>query len=92
VHDPDAPVWHAYHPLIAAYRRQRAVNEGLALMFPEAGPNLRSQFANAGRAAGRTVRRHASTRDPGVLWTDMKRMPSSLAAIVGGMTARRPSK
>jgi glycosyltransferase involved in cell wall biosynthesis len=92
VHDPDAPVWHEYHSLTAAFRRQRAVNEGLALMFPEQGPNLRAQFANAGRAAVRTVRRHASTRDPAVLWTDVRRTPSSVAAIVGGMMARRPSQ
>lgn len=92
VHDPDAPVWHAYHSPRAAYRRQRAVNEGLALMFPQRGRNLPAQFANAGRAAIRTLRRHASTRDPSVLWADIKRMPSSVAAIVGGMMARSSSR
>src|SRR5207253_6023626 len=76
VHEPAAAVWHARHTPLAAYRRQRAVNEGLALMFPGRGRDLQSQFANVGRAGLRTIRRHAASRDARALWADVKRMPS----------------
>jgi hypothetical protein len=89
VHEPAAAVWHATHSPADAYRRQRAVMEGFARMFPEMDRGVRAQGATAASAAWRLVRYHVSARDPRSLWADVKRLPTTAAAIVGGMLARR---
>jgi glycosyltransferase involved in cell wall biosynthesis len=92
VHDPAAAAWHAYHSPIPAFRRQRAVNEGLARLFPDERRDLGGQFDVAGRAVVRTMRPHAAVRDPQLFWADVRRAPASVAAIVGGMVARKASR
>jgi rhamnosyltransferase len=89
VHEPAAMVLHDTHSFLAAYRRQKAVNEGFAMMFPEPDSERRHQVARAGAAAWQLVRRHAEQRDARALWTDARRAPSSIAAVVGGLAARR---
>jgi glycosyltransferase involved in cell wall biosynthesis len=92
VHEPAAAVWHAYHSPIPAFRRQRAVNEGLARLFPDEQRDVRGQFDVAGRAVMRTVRRNLDARDPRQAWADVKRAPTSVAAIVGGMLAPKAKR
>jgi glycosyltransferase involved in cell wall biosynthesis len=90
VHEPAAAVWHAKHAPADAYHRQRAVMEGFARMFPEMERGVRAQGPTAMRAAWRLVRYHLSARDPRALWADVRRLPSTAAAIIGGMRARGP--
>jgi rhamnosyltransferase len=89
VHDPAAAVWHRHHSLFGAYRRQRAVMKGFAIMFPEMNGGVTPQLAAAGKAAWRTVRLHAINRQPNAVWRDLRRAPTSIAAIIGGLTRAR---
>jgi rhamnosyltransferase len=89
VHDPAAAVWHGQHSMLNAYRRQRAVAKGFAIMFPELDRRLAPQLAAAGRAALRTVRVHAVNPEPEAMWRDLRRAPASVAAILGGLTRVR---
>jgi glycosyltransferase involved in cell wall biosynthesis len=89
VHDPRAAVWHERHAFRASYRRQRAVMQGYRRMFPRDRDPLRNQLLIVGRAAVRAARFHVQERDPKLLWYDVRRAPSSLAAIVGGISVRR---
>jgi hypothetical protein len=41
------------------------------------------------RAAVRIARFHVEARDPRLLWNDLRRLPSSAAAVIGGLTARK---
>jgi rhamnosyltransferase len=89
VHDPAAVVVHERHRLSDAFRRHRAINEGFAMMFPDVRLPRSVVVANVVRAGWRSVRRHASTRDHQALLHDVRRAPSTIAAVVGGLTARR---
>jgi rhamnosyltransferase len=85
VHDPAAAVWHGRHSILGAYRRQRAVMKGFAIMFPEMDRRVTPQLVAAGKAAWRTVRFHAANREPNAVWRDVRRAPTSIAAIIGGL-------
>jgi rhamnosyltransferase len=89
VHDPAAGVWHGRHSVLDAYRRQRSVLRGFAMMFPELDRSQGAQLATAARAAWRTVRFHAANRELRVIRDDLRRAPASLAAIVGGLARVR---
>jgi len=91
VYEPKAAVWHPTHHPLAAYRRNRAVQAGFAMMFPE----RRAQGVRPGallRAFTRTVRFHVQNRDAAAFWKDAKRFPSLVAAVVGGMIGARGHK
>jgi rhamnosyltransferase len=90
VHDPAAAVWHERHSVLNAYRRQRAVMSGFARMFPEMDVGLRAQLPTVARAGWRLVRYHASARDPRALAADLRRLPTTTAAILGGSRGRSP--
>jgi Glycosyl transferase family 2 len=92
VHEPAAAVWHDRHSVGMAFRRQRAVMEGFRLMFPEAGSERARLTGAANRAVVRTVLRHARDRDLSALAGDVKRAPTALAAIIGGLASRRPRR
>ncbi len=92
VHDPAAAVWHDRHPIASSYVRQRLVMEGFAMMFPEGGSERPRLTKAAVRAGWLTVLRHLQTRDLDLLASDLRRVPSSSAAIIGGLLARRPSR
>lgn len=89
VHDPAAAVTHDRHRVSDAFRRHRAINEGFAMMFPEARLSRSVVLANVLRAGWRWLGRHASSRDRQALLHDVRRVPSTIAAIIGSLTARR---
>lgn len=89
VYEPRAAVWHERHTLLAAYRRNQAVAAGFALMFPELRRAPVEFLAVVSRAALRTARFHARNRDWSVLWYDLRRVPTALAAIVGSLRGSR---
>jgi rhamnosyltransferase len=90
VHEPAATVWHQAHPPISAYRRSRAVEAGFALIFPEAGS--RGPVHHLGRAAWRRLRFHLQLRHPVAFWNDVRRVPSTLAAVLGTVVEARRSR
>lgn len=86
VHEPAAAVWHERHSVIHAYRRQRAVTKGFAIMFPEMERRVAPQLAATAKAVWRAVRRHAVNREPSAVWRDLRRAPASIAAVLAGFT------
>lgn len=85
VYDPRAAVWHQPHTFANSYRRNRAVYEGLRRLFPEL---QRPQPVRLiGAAAVRNVRTRARDRDGRGVRRDLARLPSIVAALVGGYVA-----
>jgi hypothetical protein len=72
-----------------AFRRHRAIDEGFAMMFPEERLPRTVILANVLKAGGRWLRRHASSRDRQALVHDARRVPSTIAAVIGSLAARR---
>lgn len=89
VHDPEAVVWHERHRPMAAFRRNRAVMDGFAMMFPELRGESRGRLAVAAVGVWRTARFHLRTRDPRVLWYDLRRIPTFIAAVLGDLVGTR---
>jgi hypothetical protein len=58
IHDPAAAVWHARHPFLPAFRRNKAVWAGYTRMFPELRPRIGGDVAIAVRAGLHTIRGH----------------------------------
>jgi rhamnosyltransferase len=89
VHDPAAAVWHERHRVSDAYRRHRAINEGFAMMFPEVPLPRSAVLTNVLKAGWHWLGRHASSRDSRAFVHDLRRAPSTIAAVIGSLTARR---
>ncbi|MGH9013634.1 MAG: glycosyltransferase family 2 protein [Acidimicrobiia bacterium] len=89
VHDPAAVVWHERHGVLAAYRRERAVNEGFAIMFPDVHLSRSVVLARVRSPALRWLSRHLSMRDGRALWHDVRLLPSTIAALIGALVVRR---
>ena len=89
VYEPAAAVWHERHALLAAYRRNRAVAAGFAMMFPELRRAPREHLFLVGHAALRTARFHMRNRDWRVLWYDLRRIPTAMAAMIGSLRGSR---
>ena len=89
VYDPAAPVWHQPHTIAAAYRRNRAINEGFIAMFPEHRLPRTEAVVSLARAVRTAGVRHVRDRDLAALGHDVARFPSTVAAVVGGIVARR---
>lgn len=89
VHEPAAAVWHDRHKFLSAYRRNRAVAAGFAVMFPQLHVPLLQQVYVIARGGVRTVRFHLGHRNLGHALHDLQRLPSLLASIVGGLLGSR---
>lgn len=83
IYDPQAAVWHADHPMTNMLKRNRSIMAGYARLFPE----LRNSEPHAAwvliRGMGRRLVLHARQRDVRKLWLDLKKAPSTVAAIIG---------
>lgn len=89
VHEPAAAVWHERHRFISAYRRNRAVAAGFAIMFPELHVPFLHQLLVVARGAVRIVRFHLRQRDLGQVIADVQRIPTLIASIIGGFLGAR---
>ncbi len=92
VHDPRAAVWHAAHRFPSAFRRSRAVQQGLLMMFPDSRPPRLEPLRNVVRAASRTMRANIEHRDMAALRRDVRRLPSIVAGATGTLLAERRSR
>jgi hypothetical protein len=88
VHEPRAAVWHESHELASAFRRNRLVQEGFALMFPEEVLPRTQALRMVPGLLVRAVARNLASGDPGAFVRDLRRMPAVLAALVGGAIHR----
>jgi glycosyltransferase involved in cell wall biosynthesis len=84
VHHPAAAVWHPAHPPLAAFRRNRAVEEGFAMMFPDADIEVPSALRVVLKGVRRSLAFHGANRDISALLTDLRRAPSTALAVIGG--------
>ena len=83
VYEPDAAVWHAPHPPLAAFRRNRAVMAGFKVMFPELEVPAAGSLAQIGRGLRNTLRRQREDPSAASLWRDMRHLPAILTGLVG---------
>lgn len=89
VYDPAAAVWHAAHPAANQFRRNRAIMAGYARLFPELGASEPHAAWILVRGVGRRMVLHARQRDLGKLWLDLKKAPSTIAAVIGNHLGHR---
>ncbi len=99
VYDPSAAVWHETHSPRNAYLRSKAVAEGFDLMFPNHGGKVPSPASRMLKAGFRRIGENIRNPSLRTLSTDLKRVPTLVAAVVGekiaeygwGETALPPS-
>ncbi len=84
VYEPAAAVWHETHAVAAAFRRNRAVMEGFRMIFPELEAPQAGLVRRVLAAAWRVLRYNLRNRDLRTLGLDLRRAPSTLAALIGG--------
>jgi rhamnosyltransferase len=88
VHDPAAAVWHAAHDPVNAFRRNRAVQSGYHLIFPDLRSTAGVQAAIVGRRAVQLTRQRLESRDFSGFGRDLRRLAAVLASLAGGLVAR----
>ncbi len=88
VHEPAAAVWHAAHDPKNAFRRNRAVQSGYDLIFPELSSSAVRQAAIIARRASQLTRQRLESRDFSGFARDLMRLPAALASLSGGLVAR----
>jgi len=88
VYDPAAAVWHAAHDPVNAFRRNRAVQSGYHLIFPELKSNVLGQAGVVARRAGQLTRQRLKSRDFSGLARDVRRLAAVLASLAGGLIGR----
>ena len=88
VYDPAAAVWHVAHDPVNAFRRNRAVQSGYQLMFPELRSTAVGQAAVVARRAGQLTKERLKSRDVSGLARDVRRLAAVLASLAGGLAAR----
>ena len=88
VYDPAAAVWHAAHDPVNAFRRNRAVQSGYQLIFPELRSTAVGQAAVVARRAGQLTKQRLKSRDVSGLARDVRRVAAVLASLAGGLAAR----
>ena len=88
VYDPAAAVWHAAHDPVKAFRRNRAVQSGYQLIFPELQSTAMGQAAVVARRAGQLTKQRLTNRDFSGLARDLRRLAAVLASLAGGLAAR----
>lgn len=89
VHDPTALVWHAPHPPLHAYRRNRAIAQGLRLMFPELRQPIGPTIRDLARTTRQRLGTHLHERDPAAIWQDLWKVPAVLSGLIGSLRGRR---
>jgi hypothetical protein len=89
VHVPAAAVWHPAHPVLSAFRRNRAVEQGFAMLFPDAHVGAPNPLRVVVDAARRSLAFHTANRDLKAVAKDLMRAPSTLFAMVGAAWGRR---
>jgi rhamnosyltransferase len=90
VHEPAAGVWHPAHRPTASFRRNRAVEQGFAMLFPDTPNSVTpSPVRIAVNAVARSLRFHREHRDLKAFLHDVGRTPSTISALVGSAWARR---
>jgi rhamnosyltransferase len=89
VHVPAAAVWHPAHPLMSAFRRNRAVEQGFAMLFPGDDVGAPHPVRVVVGAARRSLAFHTTNRDLKAVARDVMRAPSTLFAIIGAAWGRR---
>jgi glycosyltransferase involved in cell wall biosynthesis len=88
VYEPSAGVWHVTHSPRNAYRRSKAVAEGFDLMFPSHHGKVPSPASRMLKAAFRRIGENMRNPSLRTLRTDLKRIPTLVAAVVGEKTAK----
>ncbi|CAN5673777.1 hypothetical protein BH24ACT26_BH24ACT26_13290 [soil metagenome] len=89
IHDPAAAVWHERHPTMNAFRRNRDVMAGYAILFPELAASNTNPLWVTARGTAKKIAYHARARDTAKLWLDLRSAPSTLAAIFGNFFGSR---
>lgn len=86
--DPEAAVWHQRDTFMNAFRRNRAVQAGFAIMFPELDPP-KGLVRALGTAGFRKLQ--LQLRDPSLdrFWTDLRNAPARIAGDIGRMLGAR---
>ena len=88
IYDPAAAVWHAAHDPINAFRRNRAVQSGYQLIFPELKSTALGQAAVVARRARQLTVQRLRNRDFSGLARDLRRLVAVLASLAGGLIGR----
>ena len=87
-HEPRAAVWHERHTVRNAYLRNRKVAEGFSMIFPGAQDPKSGTVGRVGAAGTRSLWFNLRNPHPVTIWRDLRRVPSTVAAVVGAYRYR----
>ncbi len=85
VFDPTAAVWHAPHTARNQYRRNRAVNAGFKVMFPELEQSRADVLRRTLQRAAGVAALHGRQRDLRKLVLDVRRIPTIVTGFVADL-------
>lgn len=88
-HQPRAAVWHEGHTVRNAYLRNRKVAEGFSMIFPDAQDSNSGTVGRVGAAGTRSLLFNFRNPHPVTIWRDLRRVPSTVAAVVGAYVGYR---
>lgn len=91
VWEPEAAVWHGRDTLLNAYRRNRAVQQGFHLMFPELDPPAPLYEVLMASARQKLTTRWRD-RDLHKLYGDLRNVPTKLAGELGRRRGSRSAR
>jgi rhamnosyltransferase len=88
IYDPAAAVLHRRRGVLDEFRRSRAIQAGYKALFPELRPSVRAELTSLNRRTRKRLLSHARTRDMVQLLVDARRLPSTLAGLLGRLLSR----
>jgi cellulose synthase/poly-beta-1,6-N-acetylglucosamine synthase-like glycosyltransferase len=88
IFDPAAAVRHRPRPVLHEFRRNRAIQAGYKILFPELQLSLRSELTSLHRRAYNKLLVHVHKRDIVQLLLDARRLPSMVAGLLGRLLSR----
>ncbi len=84
-----AGVWHEPHNWRSAFRRNREIQKGFLLMFPELHMTPLEHVLRLGEMVSRRLRHHIRQPNLDTIMRDLARVPSRLAHLIGGILGGR---
>ena len=88
IYDPAAAVQHRRRPVLHEFRRSSAIQAGYKALFPELRPSFRAEVTSLQRRTRNRLLRHARARDVVQLFGDARRLPSTVAGLLGRLRSR----
>ena len=88
IYDPAAAVLHRRRGVLDEFRRSRAIQAGYKALFPELRLSVWAELTSLNRRTRNRLLSHARTRDMVQLLVDARRLPSTLAGLLGRLLSR----